>query len=67
MESLKDDIELLRRKALDCELMANAATDASFRLLNLRRAKLYRELVEEAEFTLREKVASRFRVASPRN
>ena len=64
MESLKDDIELLRRKALDCELAANAATDAGFRALNLKRAKLYRELVEEAEFTLRQKVASRFRVTS---
>jgi hypothetical protein len=64
MESLRDDIELLRRKQLDCELSARAATDLGSRYQNTRRAKLYRELVEEAEASLREKAASRFRAAS---
>jgi hypothetical protein len=64
MQSLKDDMELLRRKALNCEVAADAATDPSFRLLNLRRAMLYRELVAEAEATLHEQAASRFRASS---
>jgi hypothetical protein len=53
MESIRQDLELLRNKAADCELVARLATDTHARELNEMRARLYRELIEEAEERIR--------------
>ena len=52
MENIKQDLVLLRRKAAECELAAQLASDEHAREANKLRAKLYRELIEEAELRL---------------
>ena len=64
IENIKQDIELLRRKAAGCERVARQATDVNFRRLNAKRAKLYRDLIEEAEPSLRGGQTLRLRRAS---
>ena len=49
MENIKQDLVLLRKKAVECELGAQLATDEDARKQNLLRAKIYHELVEEVE------------------
>ena len=53
MHMIRADIEVLRDKANECERAANFAIDSDCRAISRKRAKLYRELVEEAELTLR--------------
>ena len=53
MESIKQDLVLLRGKAAECEQAAQLASDEHAREMNRLRAKLYRELIEEAELRVR--------------
>ena len=53
MQSLTENLELLKNKALDCELIAQLATDRIARAANLKRAALYHDLIREAEAALR--------------
>jgi hypothetical protein len=53
MQNIPADIEILRNKASECEQAAKFAIDVDARAINRRRAKLYRELVDEAELTIR--------------
>jgi hypothetical protein len=53
MHMIRADIEVLRDKANECERAANFAIDSDCRAINRKRAKLYRELVDEAELTIR--------------
>ena len=53
MFSIGADIEVLRNKAGECEHAAKFAIDDDSRAINRKRAKLYRELIDEAELTLR--------------
>jgi hypothetical protein len=53
MLCIRDDIEVLRKKARECEHAAKSALDDDSRSINCKRAKLYRELIDEAELTLR--------------
>jgi len=52
MQNIRADIEVLRNKASECEHTAKFAIDSDYRAINRKRAKLYRELVEEAELTI---------------
>jgi hypothetical protein len=52
MENIKQDLVLLRRKAAECELAAQLASDEHAREASRLRAKLYRELIEEAELRI---------------
>jgi len=54
MENIKQDLVLLRRKAVECELAAQLASDEHARETNRLRAKIYRELIEEAELRIRQ-------------
>lgn len=54
MENIKQDLVLLRSKAAECELAAQLASDQESVKENRLRAKIYRELIEEAERRLRE-------------
>jgi hypothetical protein len=54
MENIKQDLVLLRGKAAECELAARLASDEHAREANKSRAKLYRELIEEAELRIRQ-------------
>jgi hypothetical protein len=49
MENIRQDLVLLRNKAAECELAAQLASDEEARRENITRAKIYRELIEEAE------------------
>ena len=53
MISIREDIEVLRSKASECEHAAKFAIDDYSRAIGRKRAKLYRELIDEAELTLR--------------
>ena len=53
MQNFRADIEILRSKARECEHAARFAIDGDCRAINHKRAKLYRELVDEAELTIR--------------
>ena len=53
MLCIRDDIEMLRNKARECEHAARFAIDDGSRAINRKRATLYRELIDEAELTLR--------------
>ena len=53
MQNIRADIEVLRNKANECEHAAKFAIDSDYRAINRKRAKLYRELVDEAELTIR--------------
>jgi hypothetical protein len=53
MRSIRSDIEVLRSKAAECEHAAELAIDNDARVTCLKRAQLYRELVSEAELTIR--------------
>jgi len=53
MNNFRADIEVLRNKASECEHAAKFAIDNDSRAINRKRAKLYRELVDEAELTIR--------------
>lgn len=53
MRSIRADVEVLRNKAIECEQAAEFATDIDMRAIWRKRATLYRELVSEAELTLR--------------
>jgi hypothetical protein len=53
MHNIRADIEVLRNKAGECEHTAKFAIDSGCRAINRKRAKLYRELVDEAELTIR--------------
>ncbi len=54
MENIKQDLVLLRSKAAECELAAHLASDEHARETNKLRAKIYRELIEEAELRIRQ-------------
>ena len=54
MENIKQDLVLLRSKAAECELAAQLASDQEAAKENRLRAKIYRELIEEAERRLHE-------------
>jgi hypothetical protein len=49
---MRDDVEILRNKAAECERAAWLATDADARLTHRKRAVLYRELIAEVETVL---------------
>ena len=51
MQNIRADVEVLRNKA--SQHAAKFAIDSDARAINRKRAKLYRELVEEAEQTIR--------------
>ena len=53
MNNFRADVEVLRNKANECEHAAKFAIDNDCRAINRKRAKLYRELVDEAELTIR--------------
>jgi hypothetical protein len=53
MNNIRADVEVLRNKASECEHAAKFAIDSDCRAINRKRAKLYRELVDEAELTIR--------------
>lgn len=53
MTSIPADIEVLRNKASECEHAAKSAVDEGSRAIHRKRARLYRELIDEAELTLR--------------
>ena len=53
MQNIRADIEVLRNKASECEHAAKFAMNSDYRAINRKRAKLYRELVDEAELTIR--------------
>ena len=53
MENIRQDLVLLRGKAAECELAAQFASDEDGREANRLRARLYRELIEEAEQRIR--------------
>jgi hypothetical protein len=53
MFSIRADIEVLREKAAECEHAAKFAIEDDSRAIHRKRAKLYRELIDEAELTLR--------------
>jgi hypothetical protein len=53
MQSLTDNLEFLKNKASECELIAQLATDRSARAANLKRAALYHDLIREAEAAVR--------------
>jgi hypothetical protein len=61
MQSNRSDIEVLRSKASECELAAKAAIDSGSRAINRKRAKLYRELVYEAELTIMRRSLAQWR------
>jgi hypothetical protein len=52
MENIKQDLVLLRGKAAECELAAQLASDEHARETNRLRARLYRELIAEAELRI---------------
>jgi hypothetical protein len=54
MENIKQDLVLLRGKAAECELAALLASDEHARDVNRARARLYRQLIEEAELQIRQ-------------
>jgi hypothetical protein len=53
MQSLTDNLEVLKNKASESELIAQLATDRSARAAYLNRAAIYHELIREAEAALR--------------
>jgi hypothetical protein len=59
MENIRQDLVLLRNKAAECELSAQLASDEDARKENRVRAKIYRELIEEAERRLLREEQSR--------
>jgi hypothetical protein len=61
MLCIRDDIQVLRNKASDCEHAAKFAIDDDSRAINHKRAKLYRELIDEAELTLRQSQLGKWR------
>lgn len=61
MHSNRADIEVLRSKASECEHAAKFAIDGDCRAINRKRAKLYRELVDEAELTIRRNTLAEWR------
>jgi hypothetical protein len=64
MENIRQDLVLLRGKAAECELAADLASDEAARRENRLRAKIYRELIEEAERRLARDEQERARRAS---
>jgi hypothetical protein len=64
MEIIRQDLVLLRNKAAECELAAQLASDEDARKENVVRAKIYRELIEEAERRLLQEEAAQSRQAS---
>ncbi len=61
MRSIRADIEVLRNKAVECEHAAEFAMDNDTRATCRNRAKLYRELVSEAELTIRRSQSNELR------
>jgi hypothetical protein len=61
MQNIRADIEVLRNKARECDQAAKYAIDGDFRAINRKRARLYRELVDEAELTLRRNTLAEWR------
>lgn len=61
MQNIRADIEVLRNKASECEHEAKFAIDSDCRAINRKRAKLYRELVDEAELTIRRTTLAEWR------
>lgn len=61
MQNIRADIEVLRSKANECEQAAKFAIDIDSRTLNSKRAKIYRELVDEAELTIRRQTLAEWR------
>jgi hypothetical protein len=53
METIRQDLVLLRNKAAECELAAQLASDEEAARENRLRAQIYRELIAEAERRLR--------------
>ena len=53
METIRQDLVLLRNKAAECELAAQLASDQEAAKENRLRAQIYRELIAEAERRLR--------------
>jgi hypothetical protein len=53
MTDIRINLEELRAKAADCELLASLATDPAVRAESRRRAAEYRRLIEEAEALLK--------------
>jgi hypothetical protein len=49
METIRQDLVLLRNKAAECELAAQLASDQEAAKENRLRAQIYRELIAEAE------------------
>jgi len=64
MENIRQDLVLLRNKAAECELAAQLASDQEAARENRLRAKIYRELIEEAESRLRQDEIEQSRRAS---
>lgn len=52
MQSLTENLELLKNRASECELIAQLATDRTARAANLKHAALYHDLIREAESAL---------------
>ena len=63
MENIKQDLVLLRGKAAECELAAELASDQEAAKENRLRAKIYRELIAEAESRLGKEEVQRSRAS----
>jgi hypothetical protein len=61
MQNIRADIEILCNKASECEHAAKFAIDSDWRAINRKRARLYRELVDEAELTIRRSTLAEWR------
>jgi hypothetical protein len=57
MADIRTNLEELRAKAADCELLGSLATDPAVREESRKRAREYRRLIEEAEALLRTQAA----------
>lgn len=57
MADIRTDLEELRAKAADCELLGSLATDSTVREESRRLAAEYRRLIAEAEALLKSHAA----------
>jgi hypothetical protein len=57
MADIRTDLEELRAKAADCELLGSLAMDPAVREESRKRAATYRRLIEEAEALLKTQAA----------
>jgi phosphotransacetylase len=57
MSDIREQLEELRAKAADCELLGSLATDPAVREESRKRAAEYHQLIEECETRLKTRAA----------